>query len=170
MLHAAISIEAETACSMYSSCRDTVKARQVQTLKSCSGFLDYQGNYEAIGRGNLIDFIYAGHADELGADAARIDSASDDGPPGFQFNHSLSFPIHACNNYTIDGVQGSCACDTCRESCPHTGGSVNIDKIREQAKIDPLHGARWALIGGTYAVIFIVSVGILLYRAARDGS
>ena len=88
-LQMTLDITPDLACGVFDSCKGTTKCRSVQTMKTCNGFLDYQGQYEAIGRGNYIQFNYTA------ADTA------------------MNFPPQDCSNFTnSDGTHSSCSCSS----------------------------------------------------------
>lgn len=147
VLDVLVRMDKKTACDIYASCRDCSRARQVQTLHTCDGFLDYQGKYEAVGRGNYMNFDYTPQGDE---------------------KEALTFDAYKCENYTLPGTDtsASCPCGSCRAACATPSGeSVDLAEIDAKAQIDPVNGAHWSMIGIAYAVITIASIGILFYRS-----
>ena len=101
-LQMTLDITPDLACGVFDSCKGTTKCRSVQTMKTCNGFLDYQGQYEAIGRGNYIQFNYTA------ADTA------------------MNFPPQDCSNFTnSDGTHSSCSCSSCQATCDKAGDTAN---------------------------------------------
>ena len=147
-LQMTLDITPDLACGVFDSCKGTTKCRSVQTMKTCNGFLDYQGQYEAIGRGNYIQFNYTA------ADTA------------------MNFPPQDCSNFTnSDGTHSSCSCSSCQATCDKAGDTANnLGSLNEQAAVHPLHGANWVVVGVLYASIFVLSCALMFYRYKKAAS
>ena len=110
----------------------------METLKTCKGFLDYQGTYGAISRGNWIRWNFT------------------DSPK------AMTMDVDKCSNYTKTGTNetAACACSACRDACIKSESSPGAAAVAEKSSIDPLHGADWLAVGLLYAGVAVVSVGI----------
>lgn len=142
VLHTVVDVDTTMACSMYASCAGTGKCRTVETLKTCKGFLDYQGTYGAISRGNWINWNFT------------------DSPK------ALTMDVDKCSNYTKTGTNetAACACSACRNACIKSESSPGAAAVAEKSSIDPLHGADWLAVGLLYAGVAVVSVGLVAGR------
>lgn len=148
VLNMVLDINPDFSCAVFDSCKDTQHVRSLQTMKTCNGFLDYQGQYEAIPRGNYIQFNYT------------------DAPL------AMDFPPAQCSNFTNStGQQDSCACSSCAASCFKQKSANSLADLNKEAEVNPLHGANWVAVGALYGTIAVVSallVGVRWFRASRE--
>lgn len=146
VLEMTMDVSTSFACEFYDSCKNTLDARITETMHTCDGFLDYQGQYQAIGRGNYINFNYTNSPTALQFDADK------------------------CTNFTdqTTGEQASCPCGSCAASCASARDTSGLERLNELASIDPLHGADWLAIGIVYGSIFVLSAALVFYRWMRD--
>ncbi len=100
VLEVNVLVDKASACSLFASCADTTYVHEDAALGDCQGFLRFQGQTEALGHGNDINFIFTNSSTPPNAPRMFLDNLS-------------------CANYTLPGANTSAACDcsVCSAAC-----------------------------------------------------
>jgi hypothetical protein len=137
VLWATALVERKSACDLYASCADTTYAQQFAPISDCVGFLNYQGNSEAIGHGQMIDFSYTNATTP--ADAPR-----------------LVMSTLNCSGYQLPWSNDtfSCPCTSCAASCPCSDCVGAVPPLH----MSVLKGFDAMLVGAFYGCVALLSL------------
>ena len=132
-----LTVESETACSLFQSCQRTSYAAQLSALQSPAGFLNFQGT-NAIEDATQIIYVEFTDDPKKGLYIPDFDNCNKTLPP-------------VGDTYRGFVVNGNCTCNTCESKCD--GGN-----FYEPTPV--MYGFNSALVASVWGGIILAVVGI----------